>query len=199
MDRRYKWLKVCLAVPGVAALFLPFIYERSPLQGLGFLVRGDYFWGADLAAVPALLALPIAAWQLRGLSPSGRRSSEIALAYFLSAAAMLYIPFVTIYFVLSRSWESSPAGLPMTEAIAFASSWGLVLATWIAARKLRTMRLNESAAELFLTGGYLPTPVWFLISWLHSPFNIGAWIVGIACVAYLATMVLVYRHPHECA
>ena len=177
-----------LAVPGVLALFLPFTRGWSPLD----LVRPiGKFLHASLVAGPAFLAVPIAVWQARRLFSSRLSAVEVALAYTLSAAAMVSVLTKITEMVgdLPKIRWSDFLGL-----LAIALCLGLVGANaLLLVRNLRRRLPREAAAEVFLLCGYLPNAVFCLVLIGFDPelgLELGGYVVLTACIAYLVTIIL---------
>lgn len=167
-----------LAVPGVMALFLPFTSGVSPYEGVRF--SGSFFNLALLAA-PAFLAVPIAVWHARRLYSNRLSAFEVALAYTLSAAAMVS--------VLTAIVLSLPKILSSWGLLAIALCLGLGGANaLLLVGNLRRRLPREAAAEVFLLGGYLPTAVFCLVA--LGLDEIGSYVVLTACIAYLVTIIL---------
>jgi hypothetical protein len=78
--------------------------------------------------------------------------------------------------------------------ILLASCWGFVAANvLLLARNLVRRVPNEVTAEVFLLSGYLPNAVLCLFLLFQWGWNIGAYVVLIACVTYLLTIILLLR------
>lgn len=168
MGRRERVAALVLALPGGVAPFLPFTLGLSPLFAV---LNVGWFY---LAWIPpaTLLAWPIAAWQVRRLMVARLSIPEVALAYVLSAAAMLS----ALAFAISLSIEDivrSSVSWPVLilEILVLASPlWGLAGANvLLLVRNLRRRVPREVAAEAFLLGGYFPATVFPLIPYAIVP------------------------------
>ncbi len=191
MARRERVAALVLALPGVVALFLPFTVGVSPLIAV---VKLDFSSPFMLLAAPAFLAVPIAAWQARRCAGGRLSVIEIGLAYSLATAAMLAV-LVDTGIGLS---ESSLPELGLSGLALLAGCWGFAGANvLLLARNLVRRVPNEVTAEVFLLGGYLPNAVFCLIGFFprgwFSGWDVGAYVVLIACVAYLLTIIFLLR------
>lgn len=188
MQKPARIAALLLALPGVVALFLPFTQDTSPLDEI--LSFGQFFNFSQLAA-PAFLAIPIVAWQTRRLFVQRLSVSEITAAYVLSTGAIVSVLAFTVLLL-----KDEP-DMPGFGAAAIGLCWALVVANaLVLMRNLAKGVTREAAAEVFLLGGYLPNAVFCLIlfgrgQW--SRLEIGALFVLIACVGYVASIVLALR------
>jgi hypothetical protein len=196
------------AVLGVIALALPFTASISPLEALRL---GADLW-AKMLAGSALLSIPIAAWQLRGLSASTRSPLEIALAYVLSSAAML--PALAMSAQTAWGWWGEPE-----EAIGCAglvACWGLAACSGaLLVRNIRHRVVSQATAEMFLLGGYLPNAVFALLLFfpfyggpgkdpdrlrhlfIFSGWDVGAYVVLATCITFVVKIVVLLKPPES--
>jgi len=194
------------AALAVIALALPFTGGADPLR----VSMADTFLLWQALAGSALLAIPIAGWQLRRLRSSPPWRFEIALAYVLSLAAMA----PALYW---SAWGAMEAWGRPEEPIFCAgllASWGLFACNGILlVRNIRHDVVPHVTAEVFLLGGYLPNALFALL--LFYPFygrtggpnlrqwffffgwDIGAYVVLAACIAFVVRIVMLLNSPES--
>ena len=179
-----------LALPGLAAPFLSFVDNESPLDTM----LPGWLWGRafSLLGAPFFLAIPIALWQARTLFAGRPSHLEIVTIYVLSTSAMISV----LAFTILRLTEGIMPTL--LEALAmFVLCWTLIIANiLLLARNVSRHIGHEASAEIFLLGSYLPNAVLCLIGfgwdrWSH--LQAGAWVVLTACIAYFVAIALALR------
>ena len=115
-----RWLGVLLALPGMAAIVLPFYYGVSPMKvvmGVGGAASrtfaANYLW----MAIPFFAAPMILDWQVR--RARGMRMGWLRVFVWHATAVAAVAPvLVTIFREPSDTWaEASPALLPALAAI----------------------------------------------------------------------------------
>lgn len=183
-----------LALPGMAALFLPFVASVSPLDTIRDLLRWGVIREYALLGAPFFLAIPIAIWQARRLFASRFSCLEIAGAYALSTAAVISV----LWFVALALVQHGLETFRHIEAISLIGACSILLVTNAALLgRCHTKQVTpETAAEVFLLSGYLPNAVFCLIGfgWERwSRLEIGAWIAAVACIAYVVTIAQALR------
>jgi hypothetical protein len=193
MARPYRIATLLCAMPGLAALFMPFLADglfgggSSPLNALLSGANDKWLSSAGSLAIPfywfagaGFLAIPIAIWELRSLQAAKRSSLEIALAYILSAAAM------------SSVVRATPA-IWKTHNVIFSvlgPSWALLFGNFVLLASARfTTVTREQRAELFLIGGYLPNAALCLTEFSGYGLGPGGVMVIVACIAYVVAMI----------
>ncbi len=182
MARRERVAALVLALPGVVAPFLSFTYHISPLKTIVEFGSGR-LW---VLGAPFFLAMPIAAWQVRRCAVGRLSPIEIALAYFFATAAMLPV-------LVGTAIALSDSELPPLVLVVLAGLGGVVGANvLLLVRNLVRRVPNQVTAEVFLLGGYMPNAVLCLLGLAHD-WNVGAYVVLIACIAYLLTIILRLR------
>lgn len=201
MTNRSNLFGLVGATLGVIALVLPFtggLFDGvSPLQTFAY---HDDVW-AQMLAASAFLSIPIAAWQLRRLSPSPPRPFEVAFAYILSTGAML--PALVQSISGARHlWLDHEI---VIACFALLSAWGLATCNAaLLALNIRRGVPRDVTAEVFLIGGYLPNTAFALV--LFFPFDhrnvyiivfagwsIGAYVALAACIAFVARVALLLK------
>ncbi len=191
MARRERVAAFVLALPGVVPAF------RLLFEGYSPFCRWDLLWTCIIVLLPApaFLALPIAAWQVRRLMGSRVSSLEVALAYALSAAAML-APLLTILLMLAEPgvvtnfWRRIFWWVVMLGPLCGLGGANVLLLV----RNLRKRVPREVAAESFLLSSYFPFTILDLIFFWPpiQPLSISVLIL-VASVAYLLTIVFLLR------
>lgn len=192
-DRLRMVFVLLLSLIGTAALFLPFTSDTSPLRALVAAVTpGAFPFRLIFLAVPFFLSIAILAYQARSLMVDRIPDAEIAIAYALSIVAMLSVlgfiaPLAFADYVISRHETIS-----IVVAIAFVGTNLLVLL-----RNRRAELPRDATAEAFLLGGYLPNSAFCLAAFypdgLFSGWNIGAYLIAVVSLGYLAAIVLLSR------
>ena len=187
-----RWLGVSLALPGIAAIVLPFYNGVSPMKVImevgGAASRtfaADYLW----MAIPFFAAPMILDWQVRRARATriGRLRVFIWHATALAAIAPVL---VTISRARSDAWaEASPALLPALAAI--------VLYGALVARCLGRRRPAAETAGVAMNSAYLPNAILCLLAFGMpsgpGDLQIGAWVTLVACVCAVIQIVLVMR------
>lgn len=187
------------AAAGVGALVTPFVGGVSPLNGMGFGLRGE---GIFLFAVSAaaLLAVPIAVWQVRRTWVPVPGKLERALAYLFSSAAMSPVLIASAF-----TFTAPDPGASLMSILALAVAWCAVAGNLLVSYRSRVGGKPPAIrAEVFLLLGYLPNALYALIvfsyaslfsfgpSWL---WDRGAYLVLVTCVLYTVQVVLLLRDP----
>jgi len=89
IGNRRRLIGLISGATGVLALFVPFSWDKSPVGAILFVLSSgtdrDLLW----LAPPALLAIPIAMWQVRRLVTPQPSHAETVIAYILSTISML--------------------------------------------------------------------------------------------------------------
>ena len=187
-----RWLGVILALPGTAAIVLPFYYGVSPMTVImevgGAASRtfaADYLW----IAIPFFAAPMILDWQVR--RARGMRMGWLrAFIWHATAVASVAPILVAIFRVPSDAWaEASPALLPVLAAI--------VVYGALVARCLGRRRPADETAGVAMNSAYLPNAILCLITFAtpNGPgaLQVGAWVTLVACVCSIIQIVLVMR------
>ncbi len=187
------------ALTGFVALALPFTYGISPLIVIPrYLECG---WGCGgiefvFLAVPMFLVIPIALLQVHRLVADRVAPVAVRLSYTFSAAAVLPILVLSVWFVWGgihffwREIHASPERLisgMWLYVVSGLSSWGFaVINLLLLLRNLARRLPREVNAEVFLLGGYLPNAVWCLVDFGFFPgWEVGAYLVLGTCIGYV--------------
>ena len=201
MTSRLRLMGLISGAAGVLALFVPFVPEISPVRamliGLSSTADRDLLW----IATPSLLAVPIAAWQVRRLVAPLPMRAESILAYILSTISMLPVFIVSIMIIKNAKLDSGQ----IEDLIQIAA----LIAYWCAAAGnvillVRNRRHGVAAgvvAEVYLLLGYLPHALYALIAFSYWGFigepswnwDWGAYIVLAACVLYTTHVLSLLR------
>jgi hypothetical protein len=187
-----RWRGVLLALPGMAAIALPFYYGVSPMKVVmevgGAASRtfaADYLW----MAIPFFAAPMILDWQV--LRARGRRMGWLRVFVWHATAVAAIAPvLVTIFRAPSHPWaEASPAVLPALAAI--------VVYGALVARCLGRKRPADDTAGVAMNSAYLPNAILCLIAFAMPDgpggWQVGAWVTRVACVCSVIQIVLVMR------
>lgn len=179
-----------LSLPGVVALFLPFMaiptmfgmwYPRL----VGF-IKPNFKWDIVLLA-PLFLPIPIVAWQVRRLLVPRIGVSEVVFAYAVSAVAMLLTLIDTVLLLINYK----EAGL------AIVMCWLLMGGNvWLLARNLKLHIDRGLVAEVLLMGSYISAAIIPIVVELLEGFRYtlsGLWLTAMACIAYVFLIVRLLR------
>ena len=189
-----RWLGVLLALPGVAAILLPFTEGVSPLRvvmnaaGLDFRY-GDYIW----LAVPFFVAMPILDWQIARARATRIGWKRVFVGHAVAVAAIASV-LVTAFQLASESLsEAWPFLLPALAAIV---AWGALVA-----RALRRKRPAHEIVGVSMNSAYLPNAILCLVVFgmsgagMFGGWQVGAYVTLIACVWSIIQIVLVMGTP----
>jgi hypothetical protein len=173
------------ALTGFVALALPFTGSDPLFTAIRFLWDPGFREFGFLAAA-MFLTIPIAAFQVHRLVADRVAPVAVRLSYTFSAAAVLPILLLSVWFVwrevhasperwISEVWLLIVSGL---------SSWGFtVINLLLLLRNLARRLPREVTAEVFLLGGYLPNAVWCLVgSGFFDGWEVGAYLVLGTCI-----------------
>jgi len=187
-----RWLGVLLALPGMAAIVLPFDDGVSPMKVImevgGAASRtfaADYLW----MAMPFFAAPMILDWQVRRARAT--RIGRLWVFIWHAAAVAAIAPvLVTMFRMPSGTWaEASPAVLPALAAI--------VVYGALVARCLGRRRPADETAGVAMNSAYLPNAILCLIVFAMPDGpggrQVGAWVTLAACVCSVIQIVLVMR------
>ena len=187
-----RWIGVLLALPGMAAIVLPFSGGASPLQMLreeAGLASSTLAANAIWLALPFFVAPMILDWQLRRARaiPIGRWRALVCHAVAVAAIASVL---VTTFRVSSGALaEASPAVLPVLAAI--------VVYGALVARCLGRMRPADETAGVAMNSAYLPNAILCLVAFGipggPGGLQVGAWMTLVAGVCSIVQIVLVMR------
>jgi hypothetical protein len=186
------WLGVLLALPGVAAILLPFSEGVSPLKVImevgGVASRtfaADYLW----IAIPFFAAPMILDWQAQ--RSRGMRMGRLRVFIWHATAVAAIAPvLVTTFRVYSESQaEASPAVLPALAAI--------VVYGALVARCLGRNRPANETVGVAMNSAYLPNAILCLVAFrradMFGGWQVGAYMTLVACVCSIIQIVLVMR------
>jgi hypothetical protein len=193
-----RWRGVLLALPGMAAIVLPFYYGVSPMKVIMEVGKAasrtfaaDYLW----TAIPFFAAPMILDWQVR--RARGMRMGRLRVFIWHATAVAAIAPvLVTMSRAHSNTWaEASPAVLPALSAI--------VVSGALVARCLGRKRPAEETAGVAMNSAYLPNAILCLIAFAMPDglggWQVGAWVTLVACVCSVTQIVLVMRTRSEAA
>jgi hypothetical protein len=193
-----RWRGVLLALPGMAAIVLPFYYGVSPMKVIMEVGKAasrtfaaDYLW----MAIPFFAAPMILDWQVR--RARGMRMGRLRVFIWHATAVAAIAPvLVTMSRAHSNTWaEASPAVLPALSAI--------VVSGALVARCLGRKRPAEETAGVAMNSAYLPNAILCLIAFAMPDglggWQVGAWVTLVACVCSVTQIVLVMRTRSEAA
>jgi len=192
MTAQKRWLGVLLALPGMAAIALPFHYSVSPMKVImevgGAASRtfaADYFW----MAIPFFAAPMILDWQVRRARASRIGWLRVFIWHATAVAAIAPV-LATMFRMPSGTWaEASPAVLPALAAI--------VLYGALVARCLGRKQPADETAGVAMNSAYLPNAILCLVAFgrVDGPggWQVGAWVTLVACLCSIIQIALVMR------
>ena len=187
-----RWLGVLLALPGVAAILLPFSEGVSPMKVImevgGAASRtfaADYIW----MAIPFFVAMTILDWQLARARANPVGWQRVFMGHATAVAAIASV-LVTTFRVSSESLaEASPAVLPALAAI--------VVYGALVARCLGRNRPANETVGVAMNSAYLPNAILCLAAFrradMFGGWQVGAYMTLVACVCSIIQIVLVMR------
>jgi len=185
---------------GILCLVLPFTAGISPLEGLilAFDLEGDTLTLISITA-PPLLAVPIAAWEIRRIFAPVPTTREMALAYVLATVCMLLIVPAGVFAIADGDQGLVPSRLSALAASWFAVVGNVGLLLWNRARAV----LRGTRAEVFLLLAYLPNALFCLITFAYWEFifgptwmwDIGAWLMIVTCLLLVTRAILLLSGP----
>ena len=198
MSRERKIFGIVAGIAGLFALVAPFTAGTSPIGGMLLAYQLDYD-GMFLFSIsaPALLAIPIAMWQVRRIFVPEPSALEITLAYLFATSAML--PVLGASFLAGLAWRGDD--YPLYRS-ALAVDWCAVIGNCILLIKnRRDEQAPGVSAEVFLLLGYIPNAMFILIFFSYWTFifgptwgwDFGAYVVLTTCVLYGAQAFLLLR------
>ena len=196
MGNRRRLIGLISGATGVLALFAPFSWDKSPVGAILFVLSSgtdrDLLW----IAPPALLAIPIAVWQVRRLVTPQPSHAETVIAYILSTISMLPVLIISGDYlkhaqdiVISRLED-------VIQIAALIVYWCAVVGNVSLLVRNRRHRVPAGVvAEAYLLLGYLPNALYALIAF-SSPWwdwDWGAYIVLATCALYVAQVLSLLR------
>jgi hypothetical protein len=187
-----RWFGVLLALPGAAAILLPFTVGESPLrvvmQATGLDSRrftADYIW----LAVPFFVAMPVLDWQVTRARATriGRKRVFVGHAMAVAAiAAVLVTMFQWSSESLSEAW---PFLLPVLAAV--------VVWCALVARAVRRKRPADEIVGVSMNSAYLPNAVLCLVVFSGAGgfggWQVGAYMTLVASACSIIQIVLVMK------
>jgi hypothetical protein len=190
---RFSLVVAIVGLAGVAAVFLPFTFNVSPLDAAGTLpfLRGDAHFLAGLwhLGVPLFLAILVTGGTGRWVISARFTRAERIVGYLaaLVAAACLLSIFVTYG---SDDAQSSPSGFIEWFMVGF--PWvGSAAGVYLLRRNSRTgvpAAANTIAAMQIV---YVIVAIICLVTYASSGWQIGAYLVAVTTLAYMAQIVAV--------
>jgi hypothetical protein len=187
-----RWLGVQLALPGVAAILLPFSEGASPMKVImevgGQAPRtfaADFIW----MAIPFFLAMTILDWQLARARANRIGWQRVFIGHAMAVMAIASV-LVTTFRASSESLaEASPAVLPALAAI--------VVYGALVARCLGRIRPAGETVGVAMNSAYLPNAILCLVAFgragTFGGWQVGAYVTLVACVCSIIQIVLVMR------
>jgi len=191
MTDRLRVLGLISGATGIIALFIPFTAGISPLDGVvsGLEVESDGLFIFSISA-PSLLAIPIAAWQLRRIWFPDPEKLETLLACLFSTVSML-----PVLMASSRAIAEMELRADLLGVCAVVVYWLAVIANiGLFVRNRIRGRPPGTTVEVFLLLGYVPNALfalivfsyWGIVFGPHWMWDTGAYVVSATCIMYTA-------------
>jgi len=177
-ERNIHLLLTMSGIAGIAAVYLPFTYDISPM-----IAAPTELW---VLALPFFLSIPVFAASIRWILSGSLSLPERIVAYALSAASTGA--------TLSLFWPDSDPGFDSDEWIAMAIPIVVLLSgVFLLIRDRRARRLGSFRPVMTLQVAYLANA----ILCLYAYFEDGGWQMGAYCVlltviAYIVQIRLVH-------
>jgi len=192
---RFSLAVAIVGLAGVAAVFLPFTSNTSPLKVAAqfpLLRQGpaDYFLGGLWRlGVPLLLAILVTVGAFRWVV-SGRLTRPERVVGYL-AALVAAACFLSIFFSYgSDDAESSPSGF--VEWFMVALPWvGLAAGVCLLRRNSQTVVPDAANTIAAMQVVYVIVAIICLAAYASSGWQIGAYLVAVTTLAYMAQVVAV--------
>jgi hypothetical protein len=185
-----RWLGVLLALPGVAAILLPFTAGVSPLRvvmdAVGLDFRGsaaDYIW----LAIPFFVAIPTLDWQIARARATRIGWKRVFVGHAVAVAAIASVLVTALQSASESLAEAWPFLLPALAAVVV---WGALVA-----RAFRRKRPADEIVGVSMNSAYLPNAILCLVVFrgagMFNGWQVGAWVTLVACVCAVIHIVLV--------
>ena len=189
---RHRGIHVLLTVAGaagIAAIFLPFTWDVSPLLAM----RDETMW---MLAMPFLLPVAVAAASTRWIVSGSLSNPEAAIAYVASGSAAG----ITLAFIGRLLFDD---GAPVRIADWLAVSMAIVILTLggcLLVTTWRTLKRPDFRPLLALQVAYLGNAAFCLTEFFDFPgWQAGAYVALGTVIAYLLQIILVYPQSHRLA
>lgn len=179
-----------VGLAGVAALFLPFAYDVSPLTAVGTMFSDDYFlnrlWPLG---VPFLLAMLITVGTFRWVVAGRFSRAERLVAYLAALVAACCL--LSLYFAYgSGDAQGAPSGF--LDWFMVALPWvGSAAGAYLLRRNSRSGVPDAANAIAAMQIVYVIVAVICLVAYASSGWQIGAYLVAVTTAVYLTHIVAV--------
>ena len=192
---RFSLVVAIVGLAGVAAVFLPFTFNTSPLRVAAqfpLLRQGpaDYFLGGLwCVGVPLLLAILVTLGSFRWVASGRLTRGERVVGYL--AALVAAACFLSIFFTYgSDDAQSAPSGF---------IEWFMVARPWVASvagayllrRNSRAGVPDAANAIAAMQIVYVVVAIICLATYASSGWQIGAYLVAVTTLVYLVQIVAV--------
>ena len=190
---RFSLIVAIVGLAGVAAVFLPFTFNVSPLDAAGTLpfLRGDahFLGGLWRLGVPLILAILVTVGTVRRVVSGPLTRAELVVGYL--AALVAACCFLSLFFAFgSDNARRAPSGLIDWFMVAFpwaASTAGGYL-LW---RNSRVGVPGAANAIASMETVYVIVAVICLTIYASRELQIGAYLVAVTTLVYLVQIVAV--------
>jgi hypothetical protein len=185
--RRRAWMTVLTAAGalGLAAIVLPFAWDESPWTVVS---DADEIIGAyKLLAWPFFLSLPITVASVRWLFAGKLSAAERAIAYAVSAVAVLLT--VAVYFTADVRVEDLQDWVSYTLPLL---SLGLGMAALAGAARSADSGTRSYAPVLAMQAAYLPSCLLCLCSFIQD-LQPGGYCSLAVAIAFIVQAIVVLR------
>jgi hypothetical protein len=168
------------ATAGIAALFLPFTSNYSPLDAA---LEDAPLW---MVAIPFFLSVFVAAGSMRWLFRGALTPVDRAIAWCASVA----VAGVTLYFIVALLvMEGAPTDLQGWLLIVMVLTV-LAIGAWAVSRSSKNASSSAYSPVMALQVAYLGNAV-MCLRMFFGEWQIGAWCALVAALAYMVQIVMV--------
>jgi hypothetical protein len=190
---RFSLVVASVGLSGVAAVFLPFTFNVSPLDAAGTLpfLRGDahFLGGLWRLGVPFSLAILVTVGTFRRIVLGPLTPAELVVGYL--AALVAACCFLSLYLPYGND---DPARAPsgFSEWFMFLVSWvGSAAGAYLLWRNLRRGVPHAANVISAMQIAYAIVAVFCLVAFASEGWQIGAYLVAVTTLAYMAQIVAV--------
>jgi O-antigen/teichoic acid export membrane protein len=194
--RRIEWAILVLGLAGIAAIFVPFAYNKSPWGGLPYILnplvaRSEQYpadsWIVSVAMTSLVLVFFIApVITLTQLSRCVARKVSAVERAILVFALVLVVTGCAGWLGCMVFWTATKEISGPTDVLMFIIATLILIALFITARHA-SLRRKELRAEICALAAYIGVAVFFAVG-LWSDLDMTAAVAGQACVVYAVSL-----------
>jgi hypothetical protein len=171
---------------GIAALFLPFIPDISPVDAVLELYRTGYswLWQLLLLAFPFFLSVLVSAASVRWMISGLLSQPERTIAYMLSSMMALVPLYIIILWIIDPSPSEVRYWLTLVMPLLT-----LLFGVYAVVKNLRNKGSKEVSAVMAMQIVYLSNALLCLILFFGD-WQVGAYFVVVISIVYLLQIIL---------